>query len=221
MNGIYWLEIGCDILPDIVIYGKDGDDNLRTIHQIISTTYHELGHASHFTNARNKFIFSNLPLIESWASFVGYYLVWCEYQDLGYTYGPFSTGSYVVENGGYLYAVPYCIPDNSINRQLTEVKANEDYLPIFIDMYDKDNQWSLYDYYTNFIDYYLSRNLLPKDYIRSIPANILENFVFNSSNLSQIKTKLMYFCWGNTTEINEVYNLTIDNINLMFDLYEE
>ena len=31
----------------------------------------------------------------------------------------------------------------------------------------------------------------------------------------------MYFCWGNTTEINEVYNLSIDNIDLMFDLYEE
>ena len=30
----------------------------------------------------------------------------------------------------------------------------------------------------------------------------------------------MYFCWGNTTEINEVYNLTIDNINLMYELYE-
>lgn len=87
-------------------------------------------------------------------------------------------------------------------------------------MYDGDNQWSLYDYYTNHADN-LNRELLPKDYIRSVPANILENFVFNSSNLSQIKTKLMYFCWGNTTEINEVYNLTIDNINLMFDLYEE
>ena len=92
---------------------------------------------------------------------------------------------------------------------------------MFIDLYDNDNQWSLYNHYTNFIDYYLSRNLLPKDYIRSVPANILENFVFNSSNLSQIKTKLMYFCWGNTTEINEVYNLSIDNINLMFDLFEE
>ena len=31
----------------------------------------------------------------------------------------------------------------------------------------------------------------------------------------------MYFCWGNIPEINEVYNLTINNINLMFDLYEE
>lgn len=87
-------------------------------------------------------------------------------------------------------------------------------------MYDNDNQWSLYNYYTNHADN-LNRELLPKDYIRSVPANILENFVFNSSNLSQIKTKLMYFCWGNTTEINEVYNLSIDNINLMFDLYEE
>lgn len=87
-------------------------------------------------------------------------------------------------------------------------------------MYDNDNQWRLYDYYTNHADN-LNRELLPKDYIRSVPANILENFVFNSSNLSQIKTKLMYFCWGNTPEINEVYNLTIDNINLMFDLYEE
>ena len=83
-----------------------------------------------------------------------------------------------------------------------------------------DNQWSLYDYYTNYADN-LNRELLPRDYIRSIPANILENFVFNSSNLSQIKTKPMYFYWGNTTEINGVYNLTIDNINLMFDLYEE
>ena len=115
----------------------------------------------------------------------------------------------------------YHKPDTYINRQLTEIHEDTQYCPLFIDLYDNDNQWSLYDYYTNFIDYYLSRNLLPKDYIRSIPANILENFVFNSSNLSQIKTKLMYFCWGNTTEINEVYNLTIDNINLMFDLYEE
>lgn len=217
ITGMYWLEVGAGVLPDIFIFGKSENSNkLRKVHEIISTTFHELGHASHFTNAPLTYAAINMRYIESWASFVGYYLVLKEYQDLGYSQGPFT--SYMVTGANH-ESIIYHKPDTYMNRQLTQI-GNTDYTPLFIDLYDNDNQWRLYDYYTNHADN-LNRELLPKDYIRSVPANILENFVFNSSNLSQIKTKLMYFCWGNTPEINEVYNLSIDNINLMFDLYEE
>lgn len=216
ISGMYWLDAGCDVLPDILIFGKNKDGSLRTVHQIISTTFHELGHASHFTNAPLTYATVDMPYIESWASFVGYYLSLKEYQDLGCPYGPFICESVMEANHTI---VEFCKPDKIINRQLSMVQSGSKYTPLFIDLYDNDNQWRLYNYYTAY-DNSLNRDFLPKDYIRAIPANILENFTFSSCRLSQIKTKLMQFYRGNTDVVNAEYNLTIDNINLMFNLYE-
>ena len=216
ISGMYWLDAGCDVLPDILIFGKNKDDSLRTVHQIISTTFHELGHASHFTNAPHTYAAVDMPYIESWASFVGYYLSLKEYQDLGRPDGPFLYESVMEANHTI---IEFCKPDKIINRQLSMVQSGSKYTPLFIDLYDNDNQWRLYNYYTAY-DNSLNRDFLPKDYIRAIPANVLENFTFSSYRLSQIKTKLMQFYRGNTDVVNAEYNLTIDNINLMFNLYE-
>lgn len=213
--GDYNREQGFGILQDIRIFGKDSDTNFRKIHEVIATTFHELGHASHFTNGESNYRNSDKNLRESWASFVGFYLVLMEYQDLGFYHGPFDYGSYEP----YPYTMStYYIPDGSINRQLRKVNEEEDYLPIFIDMYDSDNQHITNILYnpndSNNIDYY------PYDTIRIIPADVIEDFVFNSRTILSTKTKLInYYNSIDDYEKNR-YNLTPEAINSLFLLYQ-
>lgn len=215
--GDYNREWGLGVLQDIRVFGKKDENTLLPLHFVLATTFHELGHASHFTNRKENYINSDKNLLESWASFVAYYLTLKEYQELGHSSGPFVI-MMGIEAGNTV--VTYYKPDRDINRQLTQI-GNTDYTPLFIDLYDCDNQWSLYNHYTNFIDYFLFRSLLPKDYIRSIPAEVIENFVFNSTTLMQTKSKLTTFYMNNPASINNEYNLTIDNIDLMYQLYED
>lgn len=210
-NGKYWLELGFNLLPDIDIYGKNNDDTFRAIHEIIATTFHELGHAIHFTNDPVKFALSKEALIESWASFVGFYLVLKEYQDLGYYSGPFNTGTYIIPDVAY---VPYYIPDYNINRQLKQVNKTEIYLPIFIDMYDKDNQYiTNIKYNPSLITYQI---FYSEDSIQYVPADVIQNIVFNSRSILDTKSKLQNFCNSNQSFENEVYKLSTETINLLY-----
>ncbi len=213
--GDYNREQGLGILQDIRIFGKDSDTNFRKIHEVIATTFHELGHASHFTNGESNYRNSDKNLRESWASFVGFYLTLMEYQDLGFYHGPFDYGSYEP----YPYTMStYYIPDGSINRQLTKVNEEEEYLPIFIDMYDSDNQHITNILYnpndSNNIDYY------PYDTIRIIPADIIEDFVFNSRTILSTKNKLIDFYNSIDDYEKNRYKLTPESINSLFLLYQ-
>lgn len=213
--GDYNHEQGLGILQDIRIFGKDSDTNFRKIHEVIATTFHELGHASHFTNRKSNYKDSDRNLLESWASFVGFYLVLMEYEDLGYFSGPFDAINY--EPYPYTMSM-YYVPDNIINRQLKQITNNEDYLPIFIDMYDSDNQ-----YITNVLyDQYLAanRDKYPYDVIRIIPADIIEDFVFNSKTILSTKNQLINFYNSITDYEKSRYNLSTETINLLYSLYQ-
>ena len=217
--GDYNREWGLYICSDIRIFGKKRNGSFCKIHEIVHTTFHELGHAAHCTNNIYNYYCSDSNLLESWASFVGYYLSIKEYQDLGCHSGPFNILMDI--DAGHTITMCY-EPDNQINLQLREVKSVEDnsdnYLPLFIDLNDPDNQWLLYTIYPDVGVY--DRNYFPKDYIRIIPAEVLENFAFNSLTLLETKPKLEIFYRNNTATMNTEYNLTQENINLMYELYE-
>ena len=212
--GIYYLEWGGDYFSDIRVYGMDGDE-YRKVHEILATTFHELGHAAHYTNNIVRFCISKVALIESWASFVGYYLTMMEYNDLGYSSGPFTIKDVWLANHSILL---YYEPEFRIDRQMQEITGEQDYTPLIIDLYDIDNQRVVAPHagYANSVDI----NKLPNDKIYRIPANTLENFVFSSRKISQIKEKLIQFCNQNSDELNTYYNLSLENINQLFELYE-
>ena len=213
--GIYFCEAGIGAFCDIRILGYSSVTNSPfEVHQIISTTFHELGHAAHFTNDPIQFALS-VNLQESWASFVGFYLVLMEYQDLGFVNGPFDIGIYEP----YPYTMSaYYIPDGSINRQLTEVPNPNGYNPIFIDMYDSDNQ-----YITNILhdtSDSINRERYPYDVIRCIPADVIEDFVFNSRTILSTKTKLINFYNSIDDYEKSRYNLSPETINSLYLLYQ-
>lgn len=210
-NGKYYCEIGLGIFCDIRIYGKE-NGVWRSIHNIISTTFHELGHAAHFTNNIIEFPFTKRVIQESWANFVGYYLVLKEYFDLGLINGPFDVRTY---NADYQSNV-YYVPDKLINYQLMTITGDHLYTPLFIDMYDNNNQ-----YVTNIIydvSNTASMNYYPQDEIYNISAEELEDMAFSSRTISDFKTELK-----NLYELivdGSANNLSLETINKYFELYE-
>ena len=213
-NGTYYCEVGMGIFCDIRIFGKNGA-SFRELHELIATTFHELGHAAHFTRQPGHYALSRRNIQESWANFVGYYLVMMEYQDLGFINGPFDYRSY---NVGEFQLRPYFVPDKIINRQLTEIKDGTFYYPLFIDMHDLDNQ-----YITN-IEYDSNnatcQEYYPYDLIECMPANILEDFVYSSKTILDVKQKLISYYYSNSDYENERYNLSISSIHSLFELYK-
>ena len=105
-----------------------------------------------------------------------------------------------------------------IYRQQKQITNNEDYLPIFIDMYDSDNQ-----YITNVLyDQYLAanRDKYPYDVIRIIPTDIIEDFVFNSKTILSTKNQLINLYNSIDDYDKNRYNLTPETINLLYSLYQ-
>lgn len=96
--------------------------------------------------------------------------------------------------------------------------STDRYFPLFINLNDSQNQRVLYDYYD--LAQYYDRGKLPNDCIKAIPAEVIENFVFNSTTILQTKTKLRFFCARNSVLMNSWYGLSEETINLMYELYE-
>ena len=176
-----------------------------------------MGHAAHYTNNIGRYTVSKKVLLESWASFVGYYLTLKEYGELGKSSGPFTMKSIIGANHSMLL---YYVPISGIDRQYWTPTINPpDYTPLFIDLYDRDNQRSVWIYEHPNHSPEGSYQFINDD-VRLIPANILETFVFNSRKLSQIKTKLEDFCNANTDAENANYLLSTETINALFEHYE-
>lgn len=211
----YNREMGFGIFHDIRVFGMYNPTDFHMIHTIVANTFHELGHASHFTNGESNYRNSDKNLRESWASFVGFYLTLMEYQDLGFVNGPFDVEFYEP----YPYTMSaYYIPDDLINRQLTKVPNSQGYNPIYIDMYDSDNQYItniLYDTSDS-----INRERYPYDVIRCIPADVIEDFVFNSRTILSTKTKLINYYNSIDDYDKNRYNLTPETINSLFLLYQ-
>lgn len=213
--GDYNREWGMYICSDIRVFGKkkniDDTDEYRKIHEVIATTFHELGHAAHYTNNISRYSSSSKKLLESWASFVGYYLTLKEYQELGFPDGPFNVLRKTIFDG---YTIRIGLePDGIINRQLNEVVDGNDYLPIFIDMHDNNNQSIVNVEYGHTSQYY------PDDKIHSIPADVIEGFVFSSNELDEAIKKLTPFYNNNDAENNAQYDLTFPNLLKLYSLY--
>lgn len=214
--GAYLKEEDEDYWIDIEICGKDKDDIFIPIHEVLSTVYHELGHSSHYTNASSKYKNSSIELIESWASFVGYYLTLKEYKEFGFDDGPFNILEEELEDGTI---VEYCEPDGIINRQIVPVMQGYKYFPLFIDMYDTNNQ-----YITNMYYWQNSESLLrymSDDRIQNISAGKIEDIVFESTTIQGTKFALIQYMRSNTSLMNTVQNLTQETINLLYLPYEE
>ena len=139
INGDYYPYWETGILPDIRIYGKSLDE-WRPVSGIFSTTCHELGHLSHYTNTLIEPItpeedevslFSDTEnvVIESWARCVQYVLSMQEYEDLDVmdNYQPLDTR---FRNPQYWIPDIGLVLDNRINGQI-EIGHRPPTVPIF------------------------------------------------------------------------------------------
>lgn len=148
--------------PDITIYAKNSLDNYKPAEDIIKTTSHELGHATHF-KISSLYKKTDKTIKESWASAVGMYVLEEEYYRLSpddyldklYTYTSYPqpnphTGPATRTVG----VVPFMDPSFK-NKQAWPFVDKYDpklydklqYSPLFIDLVDSSNQ----QLYFNFI----------------------------------------------------------------------
>lgn len=215
MSGGIYYNRRCDInvQSDIWIF-RDVNHTAMKVHEIIGVLFHELGHSAHCSIDHNAYEDADRNLKESWADFVAYYLTLKEYQDMGFSRG--FQKQYTLENDTSNIIYLWDEPDD-INRQYYAIRESNYYLPIFIDLYDSNNQLDMYRLepdYNESVEVYLS-----DDDISNIPADIMEDFVFESANLLQIKNKLLAFRLSNTAEENEVYNLNAITMSNFFKPY--
>ncbi len=121
-----WSLIG--ILPDILIYGKNGS-TWKSSDNIFSTTIHETAHASHIelmNTGEIQFGQVTVQLRESWANSVEWFITQLEYFALGITN----------------FDNPNIFPYSSFgdNMQWWRSTGSHDYTPLFIDLVDNYNQ---------------------------------------------------------------------------------
>lgn len=208
--GDYNKGIGCGIWADIRVFGKDGD-RWCEMSEIFSTTSHELGHASHYTNAEETYRLSESRHLESWARFVEYYLTKLEYTELGLydIYSPYIEGT--------TYREPNRHNRQTWNRSLlngSDKKHYSKYTPIYIDLYDDFNQQQYYRSINNanYFNY-------PDDDINLQNISILQSFIFHTTSFSEMKNTLHIF--RRTFFSREpAGKLTEENINKLFSYYE-
>lgn len=195
VNGDYNQQWGLGVWSDIRIAGQNSS-GVRDVSELFCTTCHELAHASHYTNAKNNYKDSELRVLESWTRFAQYLLTKQEYKELGVT----SLTELTTQNG-----ITGDKPDAVYNFQLNN-SLSLTYTPVLVDLYDDFNQ---YLYYSNNPSY-------SDDKIKNIPPAAIENVVFNSTSFTNFIDKLK-----DLTEkySGEYYNLTEENIDLLFDKY--
>lgn len=147
-----------DVRRRIEIYGTSrvsGEKN--KVHTILSTTFHELTHASHYYRIGNdKYNKTKLYIRESWAVFAEWQLTRNEYICKG------------VDNKRL------SLIDSIYQKQQWMPVFEEVYTPIFIDLYDKDNQMKKYGsiYPADEINYFM---------VGELDANVTS--IFNFSDL--------------------------------------
>lgn len=208
--GDYNRGVGCGIWADIRVFGKDGD-RWCEMSEIFSTTSHELGHASHYTNAEETYRLSESRHLESWARFVEYYLTKLEYTELGLydIYSPYIEGT--------AYREPKDMHNmQTWNRSLlngSNKKHYSKYTPIYIDLYDDFNQQQYYRSINNpnYFNY-------PDDDMNIKSVELLQMFVFRATSFSEMRQALNAYiriCF-----YKPPFDITEENINKLFSYYE-
>lgn len=181
-------------LPDIQIAGIDASST-RPASIVLSSTFHELGHASHYTNEQTSYIHSTDQLLESWAKFVQYILTIQEYTELNCVSSLFT---YDINNR--------MIPDNKFNFQILFIDDHfMVYTPLFIDLYDDYNQWD-----------YFNRDPYPNDVVSGMLPTLLEDIVYNSVNFYWVADHLRTYADDNP---NNLYNLNQSTITEILQPY--
>lgn len=191
-NGDFNQQLGLGIWSDIRIPGMNTDGR-RENAELFSSTCHELGHLSHYTNAKQNFKNSERRVNESWACFTQYLLTKREYSELGINY---LIGK-VSQNG-----VTGDTPDIFYNNQSS---IDDIYTPLLIDLYDSFNQYL-----------YFNNNAASDDRISNISPSVVEEIVFNSRSFTEIRDKLADYI---SKYSGPMYNLNQNNINLLFINY--
>ena len=227
--GVYHRQRNAGILSDIEIYGKS-HDSWRPLSEMLSTTFHELGHAAHFTNSKSNFKNADNILCESWARCVQYYLTLQEYTELGYHKSLYNYMSATVRPGDLTmkyFTVDIMEPDEKYNFQKWYKKLNEHcdvYTPLFIDLLDNYNQYKCMIGRKKYLDdnkkvVDFDPSMYPDDQIHDFPIDKLEDIVFSSQTISDVKSKLLQFVIDNPT-IAKNCNLSEQTINKLFSYYE-
>ena len=192
INGDYNRQAGAGIWSDIRIAGKNSS-GWRLPSELFSTTCHELGHAAHYTNAKNNYKDSESRVRESWARFHQYLCTIKEYTDLG-----------VVSN---LWSYDWrgiMVPDAKYNFQYFDSSDDhyQTYTSLFIDIYDTYNQ---HNYSTSYIN----------DIVSGFPVSSLEGVVYGRTTFAAIKEHFLGIV--NTTGAN--FGMTNTSVDELFSIY--
>lgn len=127
--GDYWqmFVVGWPGIPNILVWGKDDNGNIRESDDIFSTTIHELGHASHIS-LLSEFQFIQVdPIIsESWANCIEWYITKIEYNE----HGEEDYDDPAIEDFG----------DHMQDWNLPASDIDKTYTPLFIDLFENYNQ---------------------------------------------------------------------------------
>ena len=224
-NGSYFRQIGAGIGIDIAIYGISNGE-YREPSNIYSTACHELGHASHYTNSKSKYKTAQNRVIESWARFAQYHLTNKEYEELGFLH---SLNEHTIFDLSGLFTPPVYIetymitPDHQYNFQKWNTHIGDtfmDYTPLFIDMSDDMNQRYYYELMESTKGTISHPEYYPDDDVAFLPAEAIENFVFNSTSFAEIKWALEKYVLDNPElRDDDMYNFTAENINKLFECY--
>lgn len=223
INGDYNDQWGAGVWSDIRIYGAT-QYGWREMSELFSTTCHELGHASHYTNSTYNYKRSSRELLESWARCVQFTLTNREYEELGLLDELNQKEQLTVPWNEFrlLPIEPSEVffwvlrPDYKYNFQRWYKGMGLDaYTPLFIDLIDSDNQQQYYRYsdFYKVSDYYK----FPNDRIFNIPIPVIGHMVFSSQNFADIKQKLLLLV---NNPPGPLCNLTTETINQMFEVYE-
>lgn len=213
-HGIYYLEWGGDLFGDIRIRGKS-EGLYRTVQQVLSTTFHELAHASHYTNNIVRFVTSQRIIQESWADFVRYYLTLMEYTELGCQDILFPDIYIEPVTSDPLAIGLICKEPNYLNRQDWVAAIDSFYTPLFIDLMDTDNQRT-----RAIISEEDSWNLFPNDGISHFTAEMIEDIAYNIRTVDQMKEYIIDN-YLPTYGPDLYYGLNHSSINNYFSVYEE
>lgn len=202
-RGSFYYDTWTGVLPDIKIYGATNVEGWRATHELFTTVCHELGHAAHCMRVgKSKYKSTDKIVRESWANLVGWRLADYEYQMRGYPNAIHTYHSIRVQPYNLLFE----IGDNRNFQGWTKF-GDKEYTPIFIDLWDGTNQRQ----YQRLIGNTSSANNYPNDMIYCHNSQILQEVVFSSRTLQEIKTKLLK--WDGQ------YGISQYNLDQLFEFY--
>lgn len=190
----------------VAVYGKQSNDSFYQSENLLSTTFHELGHAAmYFRCARTSgldYDDFDKKIRESWAKFIGWIMLNQEYRALGFEFTEqkafnYDTGQPWPPTGGNTprilppNIVYFHVPDDFNSQKMnwnmyTSDAYYQTYTPIFIDLVDNSNQKEYYRVVEEDVSsVYPDDRLVVKFYEK------LLDVLYASKNLSMLKANLL------------------------------